>query len=65
MSLPENQRKLDAADQLAKLADGAGLSLIEMAIAFVLRRQRLGQPLPPALGPPPLRSVTSVRSRRV
>lgn len=37
MSLPQNQRKLDAADQLAKLADGAGISLIEMAIAFVLR----------------------------
>jgi aryl-alcohol dehydrogenase-like predicted oxidoreductase len=37
MSRPENQRKLDAADQLAKLADQAGLSLIEMAIAFVLR----------------------------
>lgn len=37
MSLPENQRKLDAADQLAQLADEAGVSLIEMAIAFVLR----------------------------
>ncbi|PWU44157.1 hypothetical protein DLE60_12655 [Micromonospora globispora] len=37
MSLPENQRKLDAADQLAQLADEAGLSLIEMAITFVLR----------------------------
>ena len=37
MSLPENQRKLDAADALAKLADEAGISLIEMAIAFVLR----------------------------
>jgi aryl-alcohol dehydrogenase-like predicted oxidoreductase len=37
MSLPENQRKLDAADRLAKLADDAGLSLIELAIAFVLR----------------------------
>jgi aryl-alcohol dehydrogenase-like predicted oxidoreductase len=37
MSLPENQRKLDAADQLAKVADQAGISLIEMAIAFVLR----------------------------
>jgi aryl-alcohol dehydrogenase-like predicted oxidoreductase len=37
MSLPENQRKLEAAEQLAQLADGAGISLIEMAIAFVLR----------------------------
>ena len=37
LALPENQRKLDAADALAKLADDAGISLIEMAIAFVLR----------------------------
>ena len=37
LSLPENQRKLEAADALAKLADDAGISLIEMAIAFVLR----------------------------
>ena len=37
MSVPENQRKLDAAQQLAQLADEAGISLIEMAIAFVLR----------------------------
>ena len=37
MSLPGNQRKLDAADQLAKLAEDAGITLIEMALAFVLR----------------------------
>jgi len=37
LALPENQRKLDAADALAVLADEAGISLIEMAIAFVLR----------------------------
>src|SRR5205807_4942987 len=37
MSLPENQRKLEAADTLAKLAEDAGVSLIEMAIAFVIR----------------------------
>jgi aryl-alcohol dehydrogenase-like predicted oxidoreductase len=36
MSLPANQRKLDAADQLAQLADEAGMTLIEMALAFVL-----------------------------
>jgi len=36
MSLPEDQRKLDAADQLAVLAEEAGLSLIHLAIAFVL-----------------------------
>jgi aryl-alcohol dehydrogenase-like predicted oxidoreductase len=37
MSLPENQRKLAAAGQLGELADKAGITLIEMAIAFVLR----------------------------
>src|SRR5436305_2690855 len=34
MSLPGNQRKLEAADALARLAEEAGMSLIEMAIAF-------------------------------
>ncbi len=37
LSLPENQRKLDAADALAQLADNAGISLIHLAIAFVIR----------------------------
>jgi aryl-alcohol dehydrogenase-like predicted oxidoreductase len=37
LSLPENQRKLEATEQLAKLSGEAGMSLIEMAIAFVLR----------------------------
>jgi aryl-alcohol dehydrogenase-like predicted oxidoreductase len=37
MNLPENQRKLEAADALAMVADDAGMSLIELAIAFVLR----------------------------
>jgi aryl-alcohol dehydrogenase-like predicted oxidoreductase len=36
MSLPENQRKLEATEQLAKVADDAGLSMIELAIAFVV-----------------------------
>ncbi len=37
MSLPGNQRKLEAADALAKLAEEAGVTLIEMALAFVIR----------------------------
>jgi aryl-alcohol dehydrogenase-like predicted oxidoreductase len=37
LSVPENQRKLDAADALGRLADEAGISLIEMALAFVIR----------------------------
>jgi aryl-alcohol dehydrogenase-like predicted oxidoreductase len=36
MSLPENQRKLEVVEQLAQLADDAGLTLIELAIAFVI-----------------------------
>jgi aryl-alcohol dehydrogenase-like predicted oxidoreductase len=39
MSVPENQRKLDAAEALALLAEEAGVSLIHLAIAFVLRHR--------------------------
>jgi aryl-alcohol dehydrogenase-like predicted oxidoreductase len=35
-TLPGNQRKLEMVDALAALADEAGLTLIEMALAFVL-----------------------------
>jgi len=35
MTLPGNQAKLEAADQLARLADEASLSLIQLALAFV------------------------------
>jgi aryl-alcohol dehydrogenase-like predicted oxidoreductase len=37
LTLPVNQRKLEAAEQLAQLAEEAEISLIAMAIAFVLR----------------------------
>jgi aryl-alcohol dehydrogenase-like predicted oxidoreductase len=37
MALPVNQRKLEAADRLAQLAEEAGMSLVQMAIAFVIR----------------------------
>jgi aryl-alcohol dehydrogenase-like predicted oxidoreductase len=36
MSIPANQRKLDAADALAQLADEAGMPLIHLALAFVI-----------------------------
>ena len=39
LSIPGNQRKLDAADALAQLADETGIPLIHMAIAFVIRHQ--------------------------
>jgi aryl-alcohol dehydrogenase-like predicted oxidoreductase len=37
LSYPANQRKLEVTEQLAQLAEEAGLTLIEMAIAFVIR----------------------------
>ncbi|HEX3688984.1 MAG TPA: aldo/keto reductase, partial [Solirubrobacteraceae bacterium] len=37
LSRPENQRKLEVADALARVAEEAGITLIEMAIAFVIR----------------------------
>ncbi len=37
MSLPGNQRKLEAADALARLAEESGMSLIEMSLGFVIR----------------------------
>jgi aryl-alcohol dehydrogenase-like predicted oxidoreductase len=36
LSLPDNQRKLEAADALAQLAEEAGLTLIQVALGFVL-----------------------------
>lgn len=36
LSQPGNQRKLDAADALAALAEEAGISLIHLALAFVI-----------------------------
>jgi aryl-alcohol dehydrogenase-like predicted oxidoreductase len=37
LSIPGNQRKLEAADALGKLAEEHGITLIEMALAFVIR----------------------------
>src|SRR5437762_4088193 len=36
MGLPENQRKLDAADSLGHLADDLGISLVHLAVAWVI-----------------------------
>jgi aryl-alcohol dehydrogenase-like predicted oxidoreductase len=35
-SSPQNQRKLDAVERLAQVADGAGIKLVDMAVAFTL-----------------------------
>jgi aryl-alcohol dehydrogenase-like predicted oxidoreductase len=45
MSNPENQRKLDAADALGQLADDAGLSLIHLALAFVMQHPAVTAPI--------------------
>jgi aryl-alcohol dehydrogenase-like predicted oxidoreductase len=45
LSLPENQRKLDAVESLAELADQAGITLIEMAIAFCLEHPAVTAPI--------------------
>jgi aryl-alcohol dehydrogenase-like predicted oxidoreductase len=37
LSLPANQRKLDAADALGRLADEAGIPLVQLAVAWVIR----------------------------
>jgi aryl-alcohol dehydrogenase-like predicted oxidoreductase len=36
LSVPGNQKKLEAADALGRLADDAGLSLVHVALAFVI-----------------------------
>jgi aryl-alcohol dehydrogenase-like predicted oxidoreductase len=45
MSRPENQRKLEAVEALAQLAEEAGITLIQLAIAFVLRHPAVTAPI--------------------
>jgi aryl-alcohol dehydrogenase-like predicted oxidoreductase len=45
LSLAENQRKLEAADALAVLAEDSGMTLIEMALAFVLQHPAVTAPI--------------------
>ena len=45
LSQPGNQRKLEAADALGKLADEAGLPLIHLALAFVLQHPAVTSPI--------------------
>ena len=56
MSLPENQRKLDATEQLAQLAEEAGLTLIHMALAFVMRHPAVTAPI---IGPRTMEQLES------
>ncbi len=45
MSDPANQRKLDAVEHLAQLSDHAGLTLIQLALAFVLNHPAVTAPI--------------------
>jgi aryl-alcohol dehydrogenase-like predicted oxidoreductase len=45
LSLPDNQRKLDAADALGQLADDSGMSLVHMAVAFVAQHPAVTAPI--------------------
>src|SRR6188508_1671862 len=56
LSIPENQRKLDAVEELAVLAEDAGMSLIHMAIAFVMRHPAVTAPI---IGPRTMEQLES------
>jgi len=56
ITLPGNQAKLEAAEQLALLAQEAGMSLIHLAIAFVLQHPAVTTPI---LGPRTMEQLES------
>jgi aryl-alcohol dehydrogenase-like predicted oxidoreductase len=56
LSIPENQRKLDAVEELTLLAEEAGMSLIHMAIAFVMRHPAVTAPI---IGPRTMEQLES------
>jgi aryl-alcohol dehydrogenase-like predicted oxidoreductase len=45
LSIPGNQLKLDAAEALAVLAEDAGMSLVQLALAFVLQHPAVTAPI--------------------
>jgi aryl-alcohol dehydrogenase-like predicted oxidoreductase len=56
LSLPGNQAKLDVADQLGALADDAGISLVHLAIAFVMNHPAVTAPI---IGPRTMEQLDS------
>ncbi|MGH3396817.1 MAG: aldo/keto reductase [Streptosporangiaceae bacterium] len=56
LKLPGNQAKLEAADQLVKLADQAGISLIHLALAFTLSHPAVTAPI---IGPRTMEQLES------
>jgi aryl-alcohol dehydrogenase-like predicted oxidoreductase len=45
LSMPANRRKLEVVERLVQLADGGGLTLIELAIGFVLAHRAVTSPI--------------------
>jgi aryl-alcohol dehydrogenase-like predicted oxidoreductase len=56
LSNPDNERKLEAAEQLAVLAEETGISLIHMALAFVLAHPAVTAPI---IGPRTMEQLES------
>jgi aryl-alcohol dehydrogenase-like predicted oxidoreductase len=56
MSLPANQAKLAAADALAQVAEDAGMSLVHMAVAFVINHPTVTSAI---IGPRTMEQLTS------
>lgn len=56
MSAPANQRKLDIVEELAQLAEANSISLIEMAIAFVINHPGVTSAI---IGPRTMEQLTS------
>ena len=53
---PGNQQKLEAADALGKLADDAGISLVHLAVAWVLRNPAVTSAI---IGPRSMEQLTT------
>jgi aryl-alcohol dehydrogenase-like predicted oxidoreductase len=56
LSQPANQRKLDAVERLVRLAEEAGITLIQLAIAFVLNHPAVTAPI---IGPRTMEQLES------
>ncbi len=56
LDLPGNQRKLEAVEQLAVLAETAGISLVHLALAFVLQHPAVTAPI---IGPRTMEQLES------
>ena len=56
LTQPANQRKLDAADALAQVADDAGISLVHLAVAWVINHPTVTSAI---IGPRTMEQLTS------